>query len=280
MTSFFDGKRIAFEKFEELKKRVGELKEKGITPKLVSILVGEDAGSKLYLSLKKKAAEKAGAILEIKKFRESDSINQLIKLIEELNLDMNVHGIMIQLPLPLGFSRGDREKIVSAIDPKKDVDGMREDSPFIAPVVRATLWVLESAMNIMRRPLKEAPFKVAVVGVSGFVGSKIIKALKSFGTDSECKFEILGCNTKTDNLSMKTKSADIVISATGVEGIIKADMVKAGSILIDVGSPKGDIEKAAYEKAGFVSPVPGGIGPMTVYYLLENLVEATGSSLN
>lgn len=280
MTIVFNGKKVALEKLEELKGEVGKLKKKEVTPKLVSILVGNDKGSELYLSLKKKAAEKIGAELEISKFQVSEPVNQLIKLIEELNRDKGVHGVMIQLPLPKNIKHKTKD-LIKLIDPKKDVDGMSEDGFYVAPVVKAVRYAMGKAENIMRLTYGDGPCKVGyrpvsdkvvVVGASGFVGRKIVKELEKL---KDVKYQVIRVNSKTVNLKLKTKSADVLISTTGSEGLIKADMVKDGVILIDVGSPKGDVEEKAYEKASFVSPVPGGVGPLTVYFLLENLSEAS-----
>ncbi len=135
MVKKFNGRQLATAKEAKLKEKVSLLKQKGITPKLMSIIVGDDPASKLYVSLKKKAAEKIGAKLEIKKFQANTSTNQLIKLIKDLNNDESIHGVMVQLPLPDNFSKKDRNQIINSISTEKDVDGMRDDSSFLTPVV-------------------------------------------------------------------------------------------------------------------------------------------------
>ena len=255
MANIFDGRQLATAKEAKLKEEVSLLKQKGITPKLVSIVVGDDSASKLYVSLKKKAAEKIGARLEIKKFQASISVDQLIKLIKNLNNGKSVHGVMVQLPLPSNFSEKDRDQIINSISAKKDVDGMGDDSPFLTPVVKAVIEVIRQANKYLPTD-REA--NVLVVGAGGFIGKKIVKVLKEM--DYRIKKETL--------------QADILISATGEPELIKKDMVKEGAVVIDVGAPIGDVDKEVYQKASFITPVPGGIGSVTIACLLENLVEA------
>lgn len=256
---------MAATKEAKLKDRVSLLKKAGITPKLVSIIVGKNPASKLYVSLKKRAAEKVGAELETKKFGHDATVNQLINLIEKLNKEKPVHGIMIQLPLPESFSKSDRNRIINAIDPKKDVDGLREDSFYLHPTVKAVMEAIKMAeLQIKNYELK----RVTVVGAQGFVGKKVARLLR------EKNYQVVGCSSGIKDLKAKTKKADILISATGVPGLIGKDMIKKDVVIVDVGAPVGDVDKEVYQKASFVTPVPGGIGPATIAYLLENLVEA------
>lgn len=267
MSAFtFDGQRIAVEKEIKLEEEVIRLKRKGLTPKLVSILIGEDKGSKLYLSLKKKAAERVSVKLEIKKLSASKSVSQLVKLIKDLSQNDNVHGIMVQLPLPEKFTKSDREKIINTIEREKDVDGMRDDGPFLSPVVGAVLVAIKEGGSYL---LSNKEVKVVVVGAGGFVGKKIVKVLAEMG------FRVEGVDMETKNLKLKTKDADILISASGHPGLISRKMIKKGAVVVDVGSPKGDIQlKEVAKKASFITPVPGGVGPLTISFLLENVVEA------
>ena len=260
MTIIFDGKEFAKKKEEELKKRE-------ITPKLVSILIGNDSGSKLYLSLKKKAAERIGATLEIRKWKQDAGYGSLIDEIKRLNKDRSVHGIMVQLPLPKNFTWDERVEIIEAISPQKDVDGMGDDSPFVAPVVKAVLQSIEEAERTLNLNLDSKLF--AVVGAKGFVGKKLVKELKKKG------YKVDGLDIETKNLKDRTDKADILISTTGVSGLIRSEMVKDGAIVVDVGSPKGDVQfNEVSKKAVFITPVPGGIGPVTIVSLLENLLIA------
>ena len=264
----FDGRFVSKKKEEDLKNLIDKLRKKGVIPKLVSILVGDNKASNLYLSLKQKAADRIGAKVEIIKFDEDIKVGKIINLIKKYNKNKYVHGIMVQLPLP-PILKPKTDEIIHAIIPEKDVDGMRYESPFLTPVTKAVLSAIKDALNIVRPPLKEAPLKVVIVGYTGFEGSKIYKVLKGEG------YRVLGANLKTKNLGAKTKNADILVSATGVAGLISGDMVKRGAVVIDVGAPKGDIvTDELINKASFISPVPGGIGPVTISCLLENLVGA------
>ncbi len=260
MAKIFDGRQLAIAKEAKLKEEVSLLKQKGITPKLVSIVVGDDPASKLYVSLKKKAAEKVGARLEIKKFQASISVDQLIKLIKDLNNDESVHGVMAQLPLPSNFSKKDRDQIINSILAKKDVDGMGGDSPFLTPVVKAVIEVIRQANKYLPTGRET---NVSVVGARGFIGKKIVKVLKEMGY----------------RIKKETLQADILISATGEPELIKKDMVKEGAVVIDVGAPIGDVDKEVHQKASFITPVPGGVGPMTIAGLLANTLRSAQRTL-
>lgn len=266
MTHIFDGKIVANEKRKELATDVARLENNGIKPKLVSILVGDDKASKLYLSLKKAAALGVGADLEIRELSKDVAVNEIIDIIKELNTDETVHGIMIQLPLPDNFSKKERDQIIDNIVDEKDVDGMKKDSPYLTPVIKAILIALKDANDHL--PIgKEV--EIVVVGSKGFVGSRALRVLNDMG------YKTLGIDRNTDNWEEKIKSADVVISATGEENIITGDLIKAGVVIIDVGSPKPDVNyENIKEKASFLSPVPGGVGPLTVILLIENLIEA------
>ena len=270
----FDGKADAEKVNKDTRYKVQQLKKGRVIPKLVSILVGDDPGSVLYLNLKRKSAEEVGVVLEIMKFQGSESVNQLIGEINKLNEDKSVNSIMIQLPLPTNFSKLDRDEIINSIAPEKDVDGLRDDSPFTAPVVRAVLAALNQGLvQYTKYNILNTKLHIVVVGAKGFEGRKIEKELRILNIELwDERLEITGLDRKSADFYEKIKSADVIISATGNPGIIKADMVKDNVILIDVGAPKGDIERAAYEKASFVSADRGGIGPVTISYLMENLV--------
>lgn len=266
-TIVFDGRAFAEEKKEELKIVVAGLRSRGIMPHLASILVGDDEASALYVNLKKKAVEKIGAEISTYYLPESTKLEEVLMLIDSLNSDKNVHGIMVQLPIPgeLGNHKGE---IISAIDPIKDVDGLSGDSPFVHPTSKAVVDILHEAENNLRLPLKDTPCKVTVVGATGMVGTPLVKKLKEEG------YEVIECDRETKDLAAKTSQADVVISATGIPNLIMENMVKDGAILIDVGSPKGDFSPMVQDKIVFFTPVPGGVGPVTIACLLENLVEA------
>ncbi len=260
----FDGRKFSNLKEGEIKKQTAALKEKGITPKLVSIFVGSNMASKRYLSLKKQAAERVGVELQVKSLSESSSIRGIINVIEQLNKDKSIHGVMAQLPLPESFSRNERDEIINSINPGKDVDGMRDDSLFITPAAKAVMTAVKEASSF----ITGTP-RVVVVGAKGFLGKKIITVIK------EMDYEVLGLDIETKDLAKKTKNADIIISVTGQKRLISGKMIKDKAVVIDVGAPNGDVVfDEAVKKASFITPVPGGIGPVTISCLLENLVEA------
>jgi methylenetetrahydrofolate dehydrogenase (NADP+)/methenyltetrahydrofolate cyclohydrolase len=265
MPKLFDGKSIAENREKELKTKVDGLRSGGIVPTLASILVGEDEASKLYLELKKSSAERTGCSLNIINFSgQNQNLKKIVAKINELNLDSSVHGVMIQLPLPDIYTRIDRDQMIDAISPSKDVDSMRQDSEYEAPVVKSVMDAFLEASKISK------PNYTVVVGSNGFSGRKIMSKLAAGGINAE------GLDVGSGKLMAKLSEADAIISATGHSDLVKVGMVKEGVILIDVGAPQGDIDKAAYDKASFVSPVPGGIGPLTVVHLISNLVESAG----
>ncbi len=287
MTIFFDGREYARKKEEILKSKVDDLRKRGIIPKLTSIIIGNDAGSILYQNLKKKAAERIGAKLDILNFDEKTSVNEVVDIIEKLNVDPLVHGIMIQLPLPTKFKKDDKDTLINAITKEKDIDGLRKDSLFLHPTAKAVLEILNYAIEKIHMSSKTGQNKVCIVGATGMVGKPLTTELKNMKNNQNykntfvpylCKylrsnsFEILEVDIKTPKLSNITRSADVLISCTGVFEIIKKSMVKDGVILIDVGAPVGDINKRSFETASFVSPVPGGVGPVTICCLMENLI--------
>ena len=276
MTIIFDGKAFAEKKEQTIKSKVQKLKEKGIKLKLVSILVGDDPASILYTKLKKKASERVGIEFEIIRFGSDEStrlpvgqVHRIKKVIFQLNKDSNVHGIMVQLPLPEKLKFNTRE-VIEAITPEKDVDGMREDSKFVPATVKAVLEILKVAKVDKALPAVRQVDKVAVVGSDGMVGKPLVKELKGMNYDV---FEVDKKSKKFSDEAMKQFSdADVLVSAAGVPNLIKPDMVKDGAVVIDAGSPKGDVDPSTALRARFFTPVPGGVGPVTVISLLENLV--------
>lgn len=262
-----DGKRWAQVHEERLKKRLANLKG---APKIVSMLVGDDPASVLYSNLKKKKAESLGIDFELLRFSFPPPGWQVIcDKIKELNKDDKVDGIMIQLPLPEDFLQGrNAEQLTGVIDPKKDVDGLTGKGSVLPAVVRAILSLLED------EKIKVIGRKVAVVGASDLVGKPVAKELAKRGG----RVEIY--NSKTENLKGKLLQVDLIVSATGVPHLIKGEMVKKGTVVIDVGTEKvdgklmGDVDfEEVLPKAFKITPVPGGVGPMTVISLMENVVK-------
>jgi methylenetetrahydrofolate dehydrogenase (NADP+)/methenyltetrahydrofolate cyclohydrolase len=264
----FNGKRFVEEKVVALRvKALGT----GTTPKLASILASNDKASRLYVNLKKKFAQRVGCKVEVYKVHDRKGADHIVRLIDYLNRDKETHGIMIQLPLPDRLKEY-QSRIINTIAPQKDVDGLRKDSPFVHPTARA----VEMIINEARRAVKiRKSSKVVVIGYQGQAGGAIFRHLKGQG------FEVVGAGRGNRSkpefskfLAKKKFKAKVVISATGDSGFVGSQHVSDGAAVIDVGSPKGDVDPAVAKKASFITPVPGGVGPVTVYCLLENLVEA------
>lgn len=260
MAVIFDGKEYARLKEKELKEEVKNLDSK---PLIVSILVGNDKASLIYTNLKKKAAARVGIKFTIKKFTDKTTPQAIITFISTLNKDKKVSGIMVQLPLPKSLEK-QKNKILESISKEKDVDGLTKNSPYMSATVKA----VKSALELATKDLSYFGKKAAVVGAKGTVGKSVVKMLTLM------KYKVNECDIDTRDLYAKLHEADLVVSATGSESLIRGEMLKEGVIAIDVGSPKGDFEfKSVSPKAVFITPVPGGIGPLTIVSLLENVVE-------
>ena len=272
-----DGKEVSTKVKDELKLEVDKLREKGIIPTLAVILCGDDAASKVYVNNKSKATEYIGA--EFKEFILDADIDEqeLIDLIEKLNNDNSINGILIQSPLPKKF---DEEKIFSLVNYKKDVDGFTPNSvgnlfigrPIFKPCTPAGVIKMLEYYNI------DLTGKHAVIiGRSNIVGKPLISLLL------EKNATVTVCHSKTNNLKEITKTADIVISATGRINMVTEDMIKDGAIVVDVGINRnsegklcGDVDfENVSKKCSYITPVPGGVGPMTIAMLMNNLVKAT-----
>lgn len=263
-----DGKKEAEKILSDLKKRIA--KEK-LSPKLAVILVGRNRASELYVKLKTKAAEKIGGKLVLYKFGKSVAEGKIIRQIKDLNNDSSIHGIIVQLPLPKKF-RTDR--IIGAVSPQKDVDGFQRNSRF-SPVLPLAIFLA------LKKGVKTFKNKKAVALVNSDVfGRTLQKFLKK---NKITVSYILKSEVSRQKFEERTKSADILISVCGIPYFIKSEMIKKGAVLIDVGisyagrSRKvlGDIDRESVkDKASFLTPVPGGIGPLTVASLLKNLFYA------
>lgn len=279
-----DGKEIASQVKSDVAKKVSELKEKGIIPCLAVILVGNNPASVSYVKGKRKALAEAGMADRSIEMDENTSESELLAKIAELNADDSVHGILVQLPLP---SHINEEHVINAIDPKKDVDGFTPvnvgnlviGKKSFLPCTPHGILVLLQKMKI------ETKGKHAVIiGRSNIVGKPL--ALLLCRKETNCTVSI--CHTGTKNLSEITRQADILISAVGKPGTVSADMVKDGAVVIDVGVNRipdarkksgfrlvGDVDfDAISQKASFITPVPGGVGPMTIAMLIYNTLEA------
>jgi methylenetetrahydrofolate dehydrogenase (NADP+)/methenyltetrahydrofolate cyclohydrolase len=275
-----DGFEIARQVREDVANKTASLKEKGITPCLAVILVGENPASVSYVTGKQKALAEVGMLDKSIKLPESTTEEELLNLIDELNKDDSVHGILVQLPLPKHINE---QKVILAISPDKDVDGFHPVSvgnlvignKSYLPCTPHGIIVLLKKMGI------ETDGKNAVViGRSNIVGKPVALLL----TRRECNATVTICHTGTKNLAEITKQADILIAAVGKPQTVTADMVKPGAAVIDVGVNRipdetkksgfrlvGDVDfENVKQKCSYITPVPGGVGPLTVACLMEN----------
>jgi len=278
-----DGKALGLKIRESVKIKSKALQEKGIIPCLAVILVGEDPASLSYVKSKEKAL--AEASMESRDLRLPASTNEaeLLTLIEQLNKDDKIHGILVQLPLPKHINE---ENIIGAIDPKKDVDCFHPVS--VGNMVLGKKSFLPCTphgvlMLLQEYGVKTQGAKVTVVGRSNIVG----KPLANLLIRKEYNATVTLCHTGTKDMIYHTLQADILIAAAGVPGFIKPEMVKDGAAVIDVGINRvndpaakkgyrlcGDVDPTVADKALYFTPVPGGVGPMTIAMLLQNVVEA------
>ncbi|QQR54910.1 bifunctional methylenetetrahydrofolate dehydrogenase/methenyltetrahydrofolate cyclohydrolase FolD [Candidatus Peregrinibacteria bacterium] len=278
MAQILDGRAVSDSLLAEVQRDVEELKQKGVFPKLVVIFVGENAASQVYVRKKQEACEKVGMLSEKLELPASISQDALIAEIERLNHDPEVHGMILQLPIPKHL---EVSKIIKAIDPVKDVDGFQAynvgkmflsaEFENMAPCTpKGITKILEfykidvSGMNIV------------VIGRSNIVGKPMgVMLLNRDAT-------VTICHSKTKDLEKFTREADLLVAAVGKPRFVKADMVKEGAIVIDVGMHRtedgklcGDVDFETVEpKVSMITPVPGGVGPMTVACLLMNTVTA------
>ncbi len=272
-----DGKAIAKQLRRDLKQEVDELKSAhGITPGLAVVLVGSDPASEVYVRNKHRACEKAGIMTRDIRLDEDTSHEEVMQAVQQLNDDPLIHGILVQLPTP---DQVDDEAIINAIDPNKDVDGFHPVSMgrllagqpgFVACTPKGIMHMLDTLdMDLTG---KEA----VVVGRSNIVGKPQALLL----LERHCTVTI--CHSRTKDLAAHTSRADILVAAAGRAHMITADMIKPGATVIDVGinrmedgSLAGDVDfEGAKEVAGAITPVPGGVGPMTIATLLRNTVDA------
>lgn len=268
MAIIFDGNDYATKKKLLLQVSSDRVRELGVIPHLATILIGDNPGSAKYSELKRKYIESLGCQVDIYKLPASVKFEEIELLVNTLNNDATVHGIMLQMPLPEQIKEY-RLKIIDLISKNKDIDGLRDDSDYLHPTSKAILEVLALAIHDTKIDIKS----VCVVGATGMVGKPLVKEL------NKLKFNVIEADINTTDLNLKTIDADCVVSATGVMNLITTDMVKDEATLIDVGYPEGDISPMVSEKASFVTPVPGGVGPVTITCLAENLILASSSTI-
>lgn len=281
-----DGKQIAADIREELKGEVATLKEKGIVPGLGVILVGEDPASKSYVSAKEKACESIGVFSDDNRLPADTTQEELLALVERMNNDPKINGILVQLPLPKHI---DEAAILLAIDPDKDVDGFH-------PMNVGKMMVGEEAFlpctphgvvqMLKRSGVETEGAHVVVVGRSNIVGKPVANMLLQKNEGANATVTL--CHTRTKDLAKHTRQADIIIAASGWPNTVTADMVKEGAVVIDVGVNRvedpsrergyrlvGDVDfEGIKEVASKITPVPGGVGPMTITMLLFNTVDS------
>lgn len=272
-----DGKALSAQIKIELAQKVADLKASGVEPALAVILVGDDAASHTYVNNKAKACEQCEIKSFVYKLAENTTQSELLALINTLNFDDSVDGILVQLPLPKHI---DKAVILESISVHKDVDGFH---PFnvgllntgfegaLLPCTPLGVVKLLKAYDINVEGLN-----AVIIGASNIVGRPMATMLLNLGAT------VSVCHIKTRDLSLYTRQADLIVVAAGCAGLLKADMVKDGVIVVDVGINRlangklvGDVDfESVSKKASFISPVPGGVGPMTIAMLLENTLKA------
>lgn len=276
MGKILDGKAFANELGQNLKEKVKNLKEKGITPHFCVINIGDDPASKIYVRTKKRRAKKMGIIQDIYQMPADTEQAEALALIDKLNADPTINGVMVQLPAPKQI---DADELLERIDPNKDVDGL-------TPINVGHLWMgdhfvepatAEGIIALLKHyEIPLAGKKAVVIGRSNIVGKPMAALLL------EENATVTICHLYTENLAEITKQADIIVSATGQAFLVTADMVKDGAVVVDVGMNHvdgklvGDVDfDSVKEKASYITPVPGGVGPLTVQFLMEAVVKLT-----
>lgn len=286
-----DGKKVATEIRAELKAKVQELKSsRGITPGLAVILVGEDPASQSYVTAKEKACAEIGIYSDDNRLPADTTQAELLALIAQKNADPRIHGVLVQLPLPKHINT---DAVIAAIAPEKDVDGfspvslgklMLGQPTFLSCTPHGIVQLL------MRSGVKLAGAHVVVVGRSNIVGKPVANLLFQKAAYGNATVTI--CHSRTPNLAEYTRQADVLIAAVGHAHTITAEMVKPGAVVIDVGvnrmeDPaatkgyrlKGDVDfEAVSQVASKITPVPGGVGPMTITMLLYNTVQSASQT--
>ena len=276
MATIMDGKALSLKLKEQMTQRIAQLKQQGINPKLVVVLVGDNSASQVYVRNKHKSCGEVGIESEVITMPEQTTQQELLEVVERLNQDETVDGILVQLPLPKQI---DEKTVLRSILPEKDVDGFHPvnvgllsigDECF-APATPSGIIAMFQEYGI-----DIAGKNCVVIGRSNIVGKPMAALLlKNNAT-------VTICHSKTEDLASYTRRADVVIVATGRRHTLTAEMVKEGAVVVDVGMNRneqgklcGDVDyEEVKEKASFITPVPGGVGPMTITELLENTIQA------
>ena len=268
-----DGKKLSEEILTQLRARVQRLRAKGIVPKLDIILVGDDEASQIYVRKKMQSSESIGMKSELHQFPKNAESEEIIGMVERLNSEKSVHGILVQIPMP---SHIEEQKVLDSICPEKDVDGLTTYNMgnLFAGETKFEPCTPKGIMRMIDHEKIQVKGKNAVIiGRSNIVGKPLsVMLLKRDAT-------VTVCHSKTSDLKMHTKNADIVVTAVGKPGILTAEMVKDGAVVIDAGISRqdnvitGDVDfEKVKEKASRITPVPGGVGPLTVAMVLENTI--------
>lgn len=281
--TLLDGKKLSQSIKDELKNEVSELKNKGIEPTLAVILVGDDAPSHSYVNNKAKACEYCGIKSLVYKLETSTTQSELLALINTLNFDDSVNGILVQLPLPEHINKA---TILQSISPRKDVDGFHPFNVGLLATGYENTLLPCTPLGVVKL-LKAYDIEVeglnaVVIGASNIVGRPMATMLLNLGAT------VSVCHIKTRDLSLYTKKADLIVVAAGCVNLLKADMVKEGVIVVDVGINRlengklvGDVDfENVSKKASFISPVPGGVGAMTIAMLMSNTIKAALAYFN
>ena len=276
-----DGKAVSLKVKESVKVRADELKKFGVEPTLAVVLVGEDKASQTYVRAKEKACNEYGIKSVAHRLSENTTQNELLALINVLNLDDSIHGILIQLPLPKHI---DTNVVLAAIDPRKDVDGFHAVN--VGKLVSGLDGFVPCTPLGVMEILKEYGIDVAglnavVIGRSNIVGKPMANLLLNASAT------VTVTHSKTKNLKEICKNADLIVAAIGKPFFLKADMVKDGAVVVDVGINRlddgrlvGDVDfEEVAPKCSYITPVPGGVGPMTIAMLLNNTILAAQAKI-
>lgn len=276
MAIIIDGKNLAKKIRQELKEECDELKKNGINPKLAVIMVGDDPASKVYVRNKSKACEDVGIDYEEFILKKETTQEELIELIKKLNNDNNINGILLQSPIPKHLNINEAFKSITYM---KDVDGFTPASVGKLCIGEDT-FVSCTPYGVMKMfeeyNIDLTGKDVVILGRSNIVGKPLIQCCLQRNAT------VTVCHSKTKNLAEHTKRADIIISAIGQSKFVKADMIKDGAVIIDVGINRGEDGKLTGDvdfenvekKASYITPVPGGVGPMTIAMLMNNVIKA------
>jgi methylenetetrahydrofolate dehydrogenase (NADP+)/methenyltetrahydrofolate cyclohydrolase len=286
------GKPLADEIYGELQVEVQDLKEQGIIPALTAIILGDDPGARLYMKSKERACQKVGIEFESIDLPSSTKEKDLLETLHKLNDNPKIHGVIVELPLPPEINP---QKVNETLSPEKDVDGLHPENMgklFLGPP-KADYFIPSTPAGVLELLLRsEIPLEgkdVVIVGRSSIVGKPLAALLSKKGYDATVTL----CHSRTKNIESHTRRADILIAALGKPEFITGDMIKEGSIVVDVGINEvkdasrengyricGDIHfESAKEIASHITPVPGGVGPVTTAMLLKNVVKAARKQL-